>query len=84
MPDKRDVKRVEKMLIGQSFRDDAHYTNDYEWERGLNYEDTYLEEEEYEEEFEEEYDEYDEEAEVAEELPQDVEEAQVACDEAYG
>ena len=50
LPDKRDVKRVEKMLIGQSFRDDAHYTNDYEWGRGLNYEDSYLEEEEFEEE----------------------------------
>ncbi|CAK0791252.1 unnamed protein product [Prorocentrum cordatum] len=62
LPDKRDIKRVEKMLLGQNAKDDAHYTNDYEWERGLSYEDTYL---------------------IAEEPPQDVEDAQLARDEAY-
>ncbi|CAK0816650.1 unnamed protein product [Prorocentrum cordatum] len=85
VPDKRDVKRVERMLVGQGHKDDVHYTNDYEWERGLSYEDSYLEEEEYDYDEYEEYDaeEYEEEADVAEELPQDVEEAQIACDEAY-
>ncbi|CAK0898302.1 unnamed protein product, partial [Prorocentrum cordatum] len=83
LPDKRDIKRVENMLFGQNTKDDAHYTNDYEWERGLSYEDTYLEEEEYDDEDEYEYEDADEEAEIAEELPQDVEDAQLACDEAY-
>ncbi|CAK0887762.1 unnamed protein product, partial [Prorocentrum cordatum] len=85
VPDKRDVKRVERMLVGQGHKDDVHYTNDYEWERGLSYEDSYLEEEEYDYDEYEEYDaeEYEEEADVADELPQDVEEAQIACDEAY-
>ncbi|CAK0797600.1 unnamed protein product [Prorocentrum cordatum] len=66
VPDKRDVKRVERMLVGQGHKDD-------------------LEEEEYDYDEYEEYDaeEYEEEADVAEELPQDVEEAQIACDEAY-
>ncbi|CAK0890714.1 unnamed protein product, partial [Prorocentrum cordatum] len=83
LPDKRVIKRVERMLLGQNAKDDAHYTNDYEWGRGLSYEDTYLEEEEYEDEDEHEYEDADEEAEIAEELPQDVEDAQLAWDEAY-
>eukprot|EP00959_Pyramimonas_sp_CCMP1952_P135909 2843331-Pyramimonas_sp.AAC.1 len=29
VPDKRDVKRVEKMLVGQSYKGDVPYTNDY-------------------------------------------------------
>ncbi|CAK0862702.1 unnamed protein product [Prorocentrum cordatum] len=35
LPDKRDIKRVEKMLLGQNTKDDAHYTSDYEWREEL-------------------------------------------------
>eukprot|EP00959_Pyramimonas_sp_CCMP1952_P098359 2055916-Pyramimonas_sp.AAC.1 len=64
------------MLVGQSLKDDVNYTNDYEWERGLSYEDSYLEQEDYEDDEEYDYEEYEEEADVAEELQQEIEEAQ--------
>ncbi|CAK0883894.1 unnamed protein product [Prorocentrum cordatum] len=83
LPDKRDIKRVERVLLAQNARGEDNCANDYEWGRGLSYEDTCLEEGEYEDEAEHEYEDADEEAEIAEELPQDVEGAQLACDEAY-
>ena len=80
--DKIHVKRIERMLNGTP-ASDAHYANNSEWEGGLSYENSHLEDEEREG-YEEERDEHDagEEAKVAEEIPAEVEKTPQVCDNA--
>ncbi|CAK0876399.1 unnamed protein product [Prorocentrum cordatum] len=81
--DQTELPASTHLFFGKFARqDDVKYTNDYDWDRSLHEENSHSEEETYEDDEDYDYDEHEEEADVAEELPQEVEEAQTVRDEA--